>query len=133
MRQFGLSALDAFLLCLAALIALMLRENFKLTENQLTDLFPYIAVTGIASIILVPISGLNGAIWCFSDQYDFLRVTGVVIGACLGTVALCFMYNRLEGVPRSLPFLQAFVGITLLEMVRGVNIVSLSWRLMIPE
>jgi lipopolysaccharide/colanic/teichoic acid biosynthesis glycosyltransferase len=118
MREFRLSVLDTALILFATLIALGLRKDFELTASGLEDVLPYFAATAIASIIVVAVSRLNKTMWRYPGPQSYLHVAGVVILVCFGAVSLCFAYNRLEGIPRSLPFLQCIVSIIALEAVR---------------
>ncbi|MGA7326103.1 MAG: sugar transferase [Rhodomicrobium sp.] len=118
MRPRMLLAVDVVLILTATLIALALRENFDISEARFQAFLPYLAATAFTALILVPVAGIHKAIWRFSGLPDYLRAACVVTGVSAGAVALSFAYNRLDGVARSLPFLQGIVGILVLIGVR---------------
>jgi lipopolysaccharide/colanic/teichoic acid biosynthesis glycosyltransferase len=117
-RQFSLAILDTTLILFATLIALGLRKDLELTGSGVEEVLPYFGATAIAAIIIVAVSQLNKTMWCYRGPHNYLRVISVVVAVCVGAVCLCFAWNRLEGVPRSLPFLQALVSIMVLEGAR---------------
>lgn len=121
MRQFSLSVLDTALILLATLIALGLRKDLELTGSGVDEVLPYFGATAIAAIIILAVSGLNKTMWRYRGPHNNLRVIGVVVGVCLGAVSLCFAYNRLQDVPRSLPLLQGLVSIIVLEGARVLH------------
>jgi len=121
MRCHVLFAIDLLLILAATLLALVLRENLELAEDKFQAFLPYLGATAVTAAVLVPAAGLNRAIWRFSGLPDYLHVAAVMAGVCAGAVALSFAHNRLDGVARSLPFLQYIVGITTLVGVRVVH------------
>src|SRR5882757_4012051 len=121
MHRYILLAADVALILLATLIALALRENFDIAESRFEAFLPYLGATAIMSLILVPVAGLNKSIWRFSSLPDYVRITLVVTGVCAGAVAVSFAYNRLDGIARSLPFLQGLVGIMVLVGARVLH------------
>ena len=63
-------------------------------------------------------AGLNRTVWRFISLPDYLRVTAAVTAAAACAAILAFAYNRLDGVARSLPFLQILTAIPSLTGVR---------------
>ena len=119
LRQICLSAADTILLLCATFVAFGLHNDFEFTQEALGGLQPYLGATAMSSIIVVPASGLNKSIWRFGCRNSYACITAVVISVCLGSVTLCFFYDRLAGVARSLPFLQGIVAIVALAGVRS--------------
>ena len=124
MRRYLLLLLDICLVLLSAIIALALRENFALTEDRIEASLPYIGATFLSAAVLIPAAGLSASIWRFSGMYDYLRVTGVLTAISVGAVSLSFAYDRLEGIARSLPFLQVLVGTAVLVGARVLHRLS---------
>jgi lipopolysaccharide/colanic/teichoic acid biosynthesis glycosyltransferase len=108
------------LILIATLVALLLCEDFALAEYQLKEFLPYLGATAIIAMVLVPATGLSRVVWLFGSLHIPVRVTGAVIALCLGAVTLCFFYNGLNGVPRSLPYLQGIASIFALGGVRAL-------------
>jgi lipopolysaccharide/colanic/teichoic acid biosynthesis glycosyltransferase len=121
MRRYILLGVDVTLISLATLLAFALRENFEFDKGRLEALLPYLGATITVSIAFFATAGLNKSIWRFSGLHDYLRVSSVVTIVCVGAVALSFAFNRLDGIARSLPFLQAIVGVMALVGARVVH------------
>jgi len=81
-------------------------------------MLPYFLATLAAGLIIFPIAGLNRTVWRFIGLPDHLRVTAAVTAAAACAAILGFAYNRLDGVARSLPFLQILTAIAFLTGVR---------------
>ncbi|MEZ5851430.1 MAG: sugar transferase [Hyphomicrobiaceae bacterium] len=58
------------------------------------------------------------SVWRFSRLPDYLRIVGATSATVICSIAAAFAYNRLEGVPRSLPVFALLVASSLLVAVR---------------
>jgi lipopolysaccharide/colanic/teichoic acid biosynthesis glycosyltransferase len=114
MRFFLLLLLDIVLILLATLSAILLRDNFETSPARLMEVLPYLISTVAVSALILPLFGINRAIWRFTAMPDYLRAVGAVAAIVVSAVAVAFAVNRLELVPRSLPFLQFNLAITFL-------------------
>lgn len=121
MRRYVLLSVDVALILMATSLAFALRENFELMPDRVEAFLPYLGATALVSMVLVASARLNRSIWRFSSMRDYLAVTAVVTGVCVGAVALSFAYNRLDGVARSLPFLQGILGVMVLVGARVLH------------
>ncbi len=121
MRKYVLLGVDVVLILFATFLGFALRENFEITQVQFEAFIPYLFTTSLVAVVFFAVAGLNKCIWRFSSMHDYLRVSAVVTGVGVGAVALSFAYNRLEGVPRSLPVLQVIVGIMILVGARVIH------------
>ncbi|WP_245257992.1 sugar transferase [Rhodomicrobium vannielii] len=121
MRRPFLLILDVVFLCAATIFAFILRENFEISVARLLGFAPYLLATAVASLIIFSIAGVNRTIWRFCSVPDYLRVMTAVGAVVVGAVALTFSWNRLEGTPRSLPFIQLIFGIALLVGARAIH------------
>lgn len=124
MRRFDLLILDVALMCFATLIAFVLRENFEVSLDRLSQAYPYLLATFAFSLIFFAAVGTNRAVWRFSALIDYLRVAEAVALITVGAVSITFAYNRLDGLARTLPFLQALVGVALLVSARVLHRLS---------
>src|SRR5215475_10034173 len=106
-----LLSIDLILIGLATVFAWAVRENFEITRDGFAGLVPYVLLTLTVAVPVVTISGLNRTIWRLSTLPDYVRVVIAVVVIVLASLALAFVYNRLEGVSRSLPVLQ-FILVT---------------------
>ena len=121
MRRLILLNIDGILMVGATLIAKVLRDNFEISGGQIVDFLPYLCTTAISSIIAFSAFGLNRALWRFSSLNDYLSVTAAVAATIIGATVMAFAYNRLDGVARSLPFLQMLAGTALLTVARVLH------------
>lgn len=106
MRSLVLLGIDATLIVLATIMAVALRYNFEFPFDRTSTVAVYVAASLLASCIVLPAAGLNRSIWRFSSLPDYMRIMGAVTAITLIAVALMFAGNRLDGVARSLPFIQ---------------------------
>jgi lipopolysaccharide/colanic/teichoic acid biosynthesis glycosyltransferase len=106
MRTFTRVVPDIFLVMLATLLALLLREDFAISIDRLIGLSPFLVGTLIGASVLLPMTGVSNTISRFSSPHDHMRILFTAAG--IVAIALCwgFAVNRLDGVARSLPFLQ---------------------------
>lgn len=108
-RPVSLLFLDLLIVALATVGALLLRDNFEIWVPRLRDLAPYLVITLIVYATLALVLGLNRAIWRLSTTSDIGKVLLCVLLTVVGSVAACFLFNRLEGVSRGLPAIQGLV------------------------
>jgi lipopolysaccharide/colanic/teichoic acid biosynthesis glycosyltransferase len=121
MRRSVLLIVDLMLMLAATFLANVLRYNFEFSEGRILEHLPYLASTAVAALIVFPAAGLNRTVWRFSSLPDYLRVTAAIAAAIFGAVAVAFAYNRLEGVARSLPFLQLLAATAFLIGARVLH------------
>ncbi len=117
-QRIGRLAVDLVLLGVAAVTALALRENATLEADKLAALIPYLI---ISTAVAVPASlalGLDRAFWRFSALADFIKVLTWISFSVLAATVLVFVYNRLDGVSRSIPILHAIIAVCLLVGTR---------------
>ena len=113
--RFAISLLiDVICIVLASVAAVILRDSFEFSSARLVALAPYFICTTFASVLVLAVSGVNRSIWRLSAMPDYLRIVASMLVVTIVSVAMTFAFNRLEGVPRSLPFLQFYLAVTLL-------------------
>ena len=104
----------------ATVLAILLRGDFDTFEDKLITLIPYIFISlGCASVIFL-VCGLDRTPWRYSSVADHLQIIVLTVLVILLTLGLTFAANRLEGVSRSLPVLQAGLIISILISARAV-------------
>jgi hypothetical protein len=121
MSRFVLLAVDVALMVLATLAAFILSENFAVSESRFLEFLPYLAATAVAALAVFPASGLNRTV---SRNFPFpgcWRVLSAVAATVCGAAAMGFAYNRLNGVPHSLPILQLLAGPAVLSGARVLH------------
>lgn len=93
--------------------------------SHIPDEFFYKALLFLPGVIGIQVSaywmfGLHRGVWRFSSMPDLIRISKAVLtGIFLITLAL-FFYNRLSGVPRSVPLLYILILLALLCIPRFV-------------
>ena len=79
MHRVTLFLIDLFLVALATVCALVLRDNLAPSIARLHHLLPYLAASLVAALVVLPAFGLNRAIWRFSSLWDYLRIVAASI------------------------------------------------------
>jgi lipopolysaccharide/colanic/teichoic acid biosynthesis glycosyltransferase len=115
-----LSVVDLCLVGLTTLVAQLLRDSFETRPEQILALLPYLGVTLAVAIPSLAVFKLNQSIWRFSGMVDYLSALGAAILIVTSAVGLGFLLNRLEGVARSLPVIQAHLIVFGLVGVRVI-------------
>jgi lipopolysaccharide/colanic/teichoic acid biosynthesis glycosyltransferase len=110
--------IDLCLIAFATLSALVLRENFDVSLGEVQSLLPYLGATLLSAAPVLSAFGLDRSIWHLTTMSDYVRVLAAALVTVLVAVALGFSINRLEGVARSLPILQAVLIVCMLVGAR---------------
>ncbi len=118
MHRGALLFIDLFLVALATVCALVLRDDLAPSIARLHHLLPYLAASLVAALVVLPAFGLNRAIWRFSTLRDYLRIVGASMLIVLSAVGIGFAFNRLEDIARALPVLQGILIVAFLVSVR---------------
>jgi lipopolysaccharide/colanic/teichoic acid biosynthesis glycosyltransferase len=90
-------------------LALLLRY-WTLTPEKVTAPFLFYAgFSAIGTLTLLRLSGVSSAAWrffSFPDAFEAFLSIGLGVIVAVGTA---FFHNRLDGIPRALPFMQIFL------------------------
>src|SRR5262245_49385734 len=109
MHRLFLLSIDLACVCIATILALLLRDNLEPSLERLREILPYLVLSLISAGVTFPLIGTNRAIWRYSALSDYVRILSAVLIAILGAVSLGFALNRLENVARALPILQGIL------------------------
>jgi lipopolysaccharide/colanic/teichoic acid biosynthesis glycosyltransferase len=93
----------------APVLALFLRYWLATPEKMNASFSFYIAFSVIGTVTLIRLSGVSKAAWrffSFPDAVDAFSSIGLGVIIALGT---SFFHDRLEGIPRVVPFLQILI------------------------
>ena len=118
MKKYILLIFDASLVMLATILSVIVRDNFDISHPRMLVLAPYLIATIVMSIFIISLFGVNRLVWRFSCLADYLRLVAAMTAISIASLAITFAFNRLDGVPRSLPFIQFNFSITLLVGLR---------------
>ena len=105
---------DLCLVAFATVAALVVRDNFVIAAPRLIPLLPYLLVTVSVAAVALPIFGINRSLWQFASMRDGLRIVAATLIVVVSAVAIGFIVNRLEDVPRGLPVIQGLLIVSLL-------------------
>ncbi len=106
---------DLLMVPIAWLGAFWLRFNLsEVPEASLDIALSYLPFIIAAQALASHFFGLYRGVWRFASMADFLRILKAVLSAILVIAILLFLYNRLEGVPRSVPLFYAGLLVFLL-------------------
>jgi lipopolysaccharide/colanic/teichoic acid biosynthesis glycosyltransferase len=114
-----LISIDLLLVAFATFLAFWLRENLYLGHGKLIAFIPYSLIClGSASIVFF-VGGLDRTPWRYSSVADQLQIVVLTVLLILLALLVTFTANRLDGVARSLPVLQAILIVTILVAARA--------------
>lgn len=119
---------DLTFIVIASFLAVVLRENFDVPDGRYTDLMPYLALTLLVAVPVLVGLGLNRGIWRLSAMPDYSRVIFAVAIIVVSAVVLGFIFNRQEGIARSLPILQAILMAIFMIGIRVLIRARHGWR-----
>ncbi|MEL6297988.1 MAG: sugar transferase [Pseudomonadota bacterium] len=119
------AAADTLLLLFATLVALVLRENFQVTSERLSELVPHFCAVAIVGLCVYPLTPASQAIWRFSALPDYRNIAIATAIAVILATAATFVWDRLIHVARSLPILQ-FVFAVVIQI--GARMLFRTWR-----
>jgi lipopolysaccharide/colanic/teichoic acid biosynthesis glycosyltransferase len=113
-------AADLFLVAFATVLAVALRGNFDTVQETLLALIPYMFIFVASASIVFLVCGLGRTPWRYTSVADHSQIIVLTALAILLALVVTFAANRLEGVPRTLPVLQAGLIVIFLVSVRGI-------------
>ncbi len=118
MKRIALLAVDVALIVLATGVALVLLQNIEFDADKFANSLTYFAASAVSSLIVFGAANLGRPLWRFMTLQDLSEVVFAILASTATATFLTFGYNRLEGVPRSLPCLQFLTGVALLVAAR---------------
>lgn len=118
MRRFSLLFVDLSLVASATVLGSALRHDLSLSPNRFLHLVPYILFSLGTAAVVLPAFGTGRSVWRLTTMADYLRLAVATILIVSGGVAIGFAFNRLDGIPRSVPVLQGMVMLFALVGVR---------------
>ena len=119
MHRLRLLLADLGLIAVASVAAIALRDNLVVSQARIELLAPYLGCTLAISAVVMGLFGTYRSIWRFSSMSDYLVLVCCTLVIVIGAVTLGFGVNRLQNLPRSLPFLQ---GLTILTSLVGARV-----------
>lgn len=124
MRFLRALLLDLVLVMIATILAIWLRANFEISEERVIAYFRYLVLTVALSALILPIFGVGRMVWRLTSIRDYLGIIGATTAIITGVVALGFLFNRLDGIARTLPIIQ---GLLIVSLLIGVRVFARGW------
>lgn len=106
MRKAAILAADLGWVALSAFLAVLIRDNFVADWAKLAAVVPYAAIAVAAGALVFLVAGISNTLWRYTALSDVLRIMAAATVALLLTLFVSFVFNRLEGVARSVPVIQ---------------------------
>jgi lipopolysaccharide/colanic/teichoic acid biosynthesis glycosyltransferase len=118
MHCFFLLFVDLLLFALSTVLAVLLCVDLQTPAEVIARVGPYFLLTMAAAPPILLAMGLNRTLWRFTSLDDCVPIAAAATVTVLAAVAAGFAFNRLEGVPRSLPVVQGLFAIYMLGGAR---------------
>jgi lipopolysaccharide/colanic/teichoic acid biosynthesis glycosyltransferase len=125
MCQLQLLFVELSLIAFATVCALVLKDNFEVSEASLMGFTPYLALTLAAAVAILPSFRTYRSVWRLTTVADYLRILAATAAIVTGSVALGFSFHRMDGIARALPILQ---GLLILFFLVGVRVLTHVWH-----
>lgn len=106
---------DILMVVTGAVLAIGLRDNLYIEWDKVERLFPYMLASAVAAVAIIELLGIDRSLWRFSALGDYLRIVVAAVCVVFTATAFSFVYNRMEGIARSIPLLH--LGVTIWLMV----------------
>jgi lipopolysaccharide/colanic/teichoic acid biosynthesis glycosyltransferase len=106
LRRANLLLIDALLVAVATVLAVLLRENFDIGQEKIIALIPFAGISVVVATTVFFVGGVDRTLWQYSSFADYKQIIILTVLAVLVTMVFTFAVNRLDGVARTLPVLQ---------------------------
>lgn len=114
----GIYLIDSLIALMAPFLAWFTRNFFVGMHSYPNSFYFYALGSAVATISLLRVSGVSRVAWRFFSFPDTLDAfASISMGVIVGSVGT-FFYDRLDSVPRSLPFIHILIQFTLYAGVR---------------
>lgn len=101
---------DSVVAALSFWLALALRfETFDTNIYHITHLARFFVSSEVILLTSFFLSGLYQGVWRFSSTHDLMRVIKASAIGLIFSLVACFLFNRLENIPRSMFIIQFFI------------------------
>jgi len=107
-----LSPVDVILAAVAPLVALYFRNVDMVTDGKWAVAGSYFLVSVVASLVAFQFFRISEMIPRYLSVSDVLDLAKVVLSGQLITAIVLFTFTRLDGIPRSVPAIQALILVT---------------------
>jgi len=100
-RRLAVISHDLVMVVMAWGLAFLTRYNFSLSDSAWAMVWKTLVVVVIAQAIVFGVTGLYKGLWRFASLPDMWNISRAAIIGILAISLLLFLFNRMEGVPRT--------------------------------
>lgn len=118
MRHLVLISIETAIFAFATLFAFFLRSPEDGADFAVVLTSAYFWVSVCVALTVFYAAGTSRQIWRLSNYKVYLKLVALSAIIVLFTLAISFTFNRLDGIPRSVPLMQGIFAATLLITVR---------------
>lgn len=109
-NRYGLAfAHDILIAALAYILAVYLRVGDDISSYSLSSLLSGTGLFAATCAVVFLFSGMYRGIWAFSSLRDLRQIIQAISIAVVAFTMVAFLVMRLEGVPRTVPFISWFI------------------------
>ena len=105
------SVYDAAVLSLAAPLALFVRQDFNFASSNFSTLYYYMGIIFAISFVSFLVVRSHRPLWRYASLANLATIVMHVTLIIAFALVISFLMFRLEAIPRSVPFIQALLGI----------------------
>jgi len=131
-RRLAIISHDLIMVVLAWVLAYLTRYNFSLNPALWDLIWQSLLIVGVTQGLILWVTGLYKGLWRFASIPDLWNITRAAVLGALGVSLALFLFNRLEGVPRTILLFYPIFLIVLLGAPRLFYRMwkdhSLNWR-----
>jgi FlaA1/EpsC-like NDP-sugar epimerase len=115
-----LLVIDLLLISVSNASAVILCVDLQSAPGSLFQLFSYCSLTVAAAVPVVLATGLNRTLWRFTSLHDCLHILLATAMTVFAAAVAATMFDRMHGVPRSLPIMQCLTMASTLVGIRAL-------------
>ena len=104
-RRFIASCIDITIACSALFAAFLLRGNLSLADVAPGVLAKSLPLAALAAAVAFRLTGTNATPWRYVTLRDLGTLLASATAAVVGFLALMFLWDRLETIPRAVPLI----------------------------
>ncbi len=124
-RRLAVISHDLLMVVIAWGLAFFTRYNFSLPNSAWTMVWQTLVIVVIAQAIIFGITGLYKGLWRFASLPDMWNISRAVAIGVLAISLLLFLFNRMEGIPRTILL---FYPVYLVFLLGVPRIVYRMWK-----
>lgn len=109
MRNYLRLGVDVAWVALAALLALLIRENFVPSAHKVQAIVPYILLSVASAAVVFSLARLQRTVWRYTSLVDALHLIAAITIALLLALLAGFAFNKLQDIARSVPVIHWLV------------------------